>query len=230
MELKSVEELAKHIDLQHVGNRQSRYVCGWSGCGREGMAFVKRHKLLNHLRTHTGERPYSCSIQGCRKSFSRSDSLASHQRTHKKSGSIYQLYFPSSPPSLPLPPAPVTAAPVTAALVTAAPVTTAPVTTAVPVTAAAPVTAAPVMDLKNEELSSNIAANSKKYLLHQYQPLQTSPYPTFFQHSQHHHPESCMDSMNNGELKRPTTISVGKRLLRTNNYYFSNTCCLNGDN
>ncbi|CAJ0637836.1 2533_t:CDS:1, partial [Entrophospora sp. SA101] len=64
------------------------YPCPLQSCGR---LFKRLEHLKRHVRTHTMERPYSCSV--CGKRFSRSDNLAQHRKTHERSSS-------NSPPPL----------------------------------------------------------------------------------------------------------------------------------
>ncbi|KAG2176019.1 hypothetical protein INT44_000498 [Umbelopsis vinacea] len=78
----TLESLISHIGEAHVGSGKASYSCNWEGCARAQKPFTKRHKMYNHLRTHTGERPYVCHKEGCGKRFSRPDSLTTHIKTH----------------------------------------------------------------------------------------------------------------------------------------------------
>ena len=46
------------------------------------MPFAKRHKIHNHIRIHTGERPFVCNFPGCSRKFSRQDGLSTHAKIH----------------------------------------------------------------------------------------------------------------------------------------------------
>jgi len=73
------ELLAKHIDFEHD---LSSWICRWVPCTRYFKPFDARYKLLVHLRCHTGEKPYKCTIPGCTRKFSRIENMKLHVRTH----------------------------------------------------------------------------------------------------------------------------------------------------
>ncbi|KAJ9079254.1 hypothetical protein DSO57_1037345 [Entomophthora muscae] len=81
---RSMEDMIRHVVDNHIGSGKSSYACMWRGCKRGSKAFPKRHKMLNHFRTHTGEKPFQCRFPTCQKSFSRPDSLATHVKTHSE--------------------------------------------------------------------------------------------------------------------------------------------------
>lgn len=55
----------------------SLLLCGMDGCKKE---FNKKCNMLDHLRTHSGKKPFTCSQ--CQKSFKQKAQLYKHQSVH----------------------------------------------------------------------------------------------------------------------------------------------------
>ncbi|KPP78862.1 zinc finger protein ZIC 4-like [Scleropages formosus] len=76
-------DLVSHVALEHLGGPdQAEHICYWEDCSRERKPFKAKYKLVNHIRVHTGEKPFSCPFRGCEKVFARSENLKIHKRTH----------------------------------------------------------------------------------------------------------------------------------------------------
>ncbi|XP_055521031.1 zinc finger E-box-binding homeobox 1-like isoform X3 [Leucoraja erinacea] len=69
----------RHVVTQTSGNRKFK-------CTECGKAFKYKHHLKEHLRIHSGEKPYECS--NCKKRFSHSGSYSSHISSKKCIGLI----------------------------------------------------------------------------------------------------------------------------------------------
>ena len=80
----TIQELVKHISLEHVSGADgsAAHVCLWLDCHRGGKPFKAKYKLINHIRVHTGEKPFPCPFADCGKTFARSENLKIHKRTH----------------------------------------------------------------------------------------------------------------------------------------------------
>ncbi|XP_011496431.1 PREDICTED: pair-rule protein odd-paired [Ceratosolen solmsi marchali] len=79
----SLHDIVAHLTVEHVGGPEfTTHACFWQGCSRKGRAFKAKYKLVNHIRVHTGEKPFPCPYSGCGKVFARSENLKIHKRTH----------------------------------------------------------------------------------------------------------------------------------------------------
>ena len=57
-------------------------MCSWSSCPRYNKGFGAGYKLVNHYRVHTGEKPFMCVHDKCKKRFARVENMRIHMRTH----------------------------------------------------------------------------------------------------------------------------------------------------
>ncbi|XP_063361600.1 gastrula zinc finger protein XlCGF52.1-like [Cydia amplana] len=69
------QNLEAHMIWSHTDEKQWGFECQF--CNKR---WPNKNELRRHLRTHTGERPYSCDI--CKKSFKRKYYLVYHIRAH----------------------------------------------------------------------------------------------------------------------------------------------------
>lgn len=76
----STQALHQHVIDHHIGSRQPSYICRWAGCDRHGRPFPQRQKIHRHLITHTKNKPYMCTV--CGAAFSESIVLTQHMRIH----------------------------------------------------------------------------------------------------------------------------------------------------
>ncbi|OAF68087.1 hypothetical protein A3Q56_04153 [Intoshia linei] len=77
----TIAELVNHLQLEHINQSNedgNYYVCFWHKCIRNGAPFKARYKLVNHLRVHTGEKPFKCTL--CKSRFARSENMKIHNR------------------------------------------------------------------------------------------------------------------------------------------------------
>ena len=82
----SMHDKVTHIIVEHVGGPEMfNHTCFWNNCPREGEPFKAKYKLVNHIRVHTGEKPFPCGFPGCEKVFARAENLKIHKRTHSSS-------------------------------------------------------------------------------------------------------------------------------------------------
>lgn len=74
------DDLTVHISEQHIGSGYSTYRCLWQDCARNEAEFPQRQKVMRHIQTHTGDKPFQCTI--CRRRFSEMNIMTQHRRTH----------------------------------------------------------------------------------------------------------------------------------------------------
>ena len=76
-------DMVNHLNRDHVGGAEKTdHTCYWQDCTRNHKPFKAKYKLINHIRVHTGEKPFLCTYANCGKMFARSENLKIHKRIH----------------------------------------------------------------------------------------------------------------------------------------------------
>jgi len=79
----TMHDVVTHLTVDHIGGPEiTDHACYWTNCAREKKPFKAKYKLVNHVRVHTGEKPFPCPFPGCGKVFARSENLKIHKRIH----------------------------------------------------------------------------------------------------------------------------------------------------
>ena len=63
-DLGNMDRLVEHIHTDHIGIRQKKYSCEWFDCTRKGMPHASGYALRAHMRSHTREKPFFCTLPG----------------------------------------------------------------------------------------------------------------------------------------------------------------------
>ena len=63
-DLDNMDNLVEHLKEDHIVARQKKYSCEWSDCNRKGIPHASGYALRAHMRSHTREKPFYCTLPG----------------------------------------------------------------------------------------------------------------------------------------------------------------------
>jgi hypothetical protein len=63
-DVQNMDNLVEHLHDDHIGTRQKKYSCEWSDCSRKGIPHASGYALRAHMRSHTREKPFYCTLPG----------------------------------------------------------------------------------------------------------------------------------------------------------------------
>lgn len=63
-DLGNMDKLVDHLHEDHIGQRQKKYACEWIDCNRKGIPHASGYALRAHMRSHTREKPFYCTLPG----------------------------------------------------------------------------------------------------------------------------------------------------------------------
>lgn len=62
--LGNMDRLVEHLNNDHIQAKQKKYSCEWIDCSRKGTPHASGYALRAHMRSHTREKPFYCSLPG----------------------------------------------------------------------------------------------------------------------------------------------------------------------
>lgn len=76
-----------HLSEMHIPKGKDCYTCHWGGCGgKDGRVFKSRQKVLRHLQSHIGHKPFVCGV--CNQAFSEAAPLTAHMGRHAQESQL----------------------------------------------------------------------------------------------------------------------------------------------